>query len=97
MLIYNLPEAVRESDLAKLSFAAELATAFYGAGDNNNNADGNSLDGTADGAAPALEPGAMLWLIQRDFLEGGSPEAALRAALAQVSAATSLSMDRSRK
>jgi hypothetical protein len=85
VLIYNLPEAVRESDLAKLSFAAELATAFYGAGDNGDG-NGDGVDGAAGAAdaAPALEPGAMLWLIQRDFLEGGSPKAALRAALAQV-------------
>jgi Guanylate-binding protein, N-terminal domain len=28
-LVYNLAEAVRESDIEKLSFAVELATAFY--------------------------------------------------------------------
>lgn len=28
-LIYNLAEAVRESDIEKLAFAVELATAFY--------------------------------------------------------------------
>ncbi|KAL4527503.1 hypothetical protein Ndes2526A_g08714 [Nannochloris sp. 'desiccata'] len=29
VLIYNLPESIRESDVEKLSFAAELAKAFY--------------------------------------------------------------------
>lgn len=29
LLIYNLPETVRESDIEKLSFAVELAEAFY--------------------------------------------------------------------
>lgn len=31
VLIYNLPESIRESDLEKLSFAVELAKAFYSA------------------------------------------------------------------
>ena len=29
LLIYNLPETVRESDIEKLSFAVELAEAFF--------------------------------------------------------------------
>ena len=29
LLIYNLPETVRESDIEKLSFAVELAQAFF--------------------------------------------------------------------
>lgn len=29
VLIYNLPETIRESDIAKLSFAVELAQSFY--------------------------------------------------------------------
>lgn len=29
LLIYNLPETIRESDIAKLSFAVELAGGFY--------------------------------------------------------------------
>lgn len=29
VLVYNLPEAIRESDLEKLSFAVELSKAFY--------------------------------------------------------------------
>lgn len=33
VLVYNLPEAIRESDLEKLSFAVELSKAFYDADD----------------------------------------------------------------
>ena len=29
VLIYNLPETIRESDISKLSFAVELAQGFY--------------------------------------------------------------------
>lgn len=29
VLVYNLPETVRESDIEKLSFAVELAEGFY--------------------------------------------------------------------
>lgn len=29
LLIYNLPEAIRESDIQKLSFAVDLAEGFY--------------------------------------------------------------------
>ena len=29
VLVYNLPETVRESDIQKLSFAVELAEGFY--------------------------------------------------------------------
>ena len=29
VLVYNLPETVRESDVEKLSFAVELADAFF--------------------------------------------------------------------
>ena len=29
LLVYNLPETIRESDVAKLSFAVELAQGFY--------------------------------------------------------------------
>lgn len=29
LLIYNLPETIRESDVSKLSFAVDLAAGFY--------------------------------------------------------------------
>lgn len=70
ILIYNLPESIRESDLEKLSFAAELAKAFYGHGD--------------DGSKNSVEPTSMIWLIQRDFLEGDSLQITLEHALQKV-------------
>jgi hypothetical protein len=30
VLIYNLPETVREADISRLSFAVEIAEEFYG-------------------------------------------------------------------
>jgi hypothetical protein len=36
------------------------------------------------GASSAIEPGSMLWLIQRDFLEGKSVEAMVKESLAPV-------------
>ena len=67
VLIYNLPESIRESDLEKLSFAAELAKAFYGNGKRN-----------------SVEPASMIWLIQRDFLEGDTLQETLERALHKV-------------
>ncbi|KAK9834025.1 hypothetical protein WJX81_004222 [Elliptochloris bilobata] len=70
VLIYNLPETIRESDIEKLSFAVQLAEGFY--------ADAQGA------AAGAVEPANMLWLIQRDFLEGKTVAAMLAEALAAV-------------
>lgn len=69
ILIYNLPESIRESDLEKLSFAAELAKAFYGEGGGKKN---------------SVEPTSMIWLIQRDFLEGDTLQETLERALRKV-------------
>lgn len=71
ILIYNLPESIRESDLEKLSFAAELAKAFYA----HNDSEGNKN---------SVEPTSMVWLIQRDFLEGDSLQQTLELALQKV-------------
>lgn len=72
LLVYNLPEALRESDVEKLSFATQLAGSLFSSSSSSSN-NKNSL-----------EPGSMLWLIQRDFLGGASPQAALDAALSKV-------------
>lgn len=72
VLIYNLPETIRESDLEKLSFAAELAKAFY------------STSGPESKGSKTIQPGSMIWLIQRDFLEGDSLQRTLENALRQV-------------
>jgi hypothetical protein len=84
VLIYNLPETIRESDISKLSFAVELAQGLYdryassaathaessGGGGTGHGHEGQL--GKPDGGgthAGSFEPGAMLWLIQRDFLQ----------------------------
>ncbi|XP_039684133.1 guanylate-binding protein 4 isoform X2 [Medicago truncatula] len=53
VLVYNLPETIREADISRLSFAVELAEEFYG---------------RVKGDDVAFEPAKLLWLIQRDFL-----------------------------
>mmetsp|Transcript_7092 Transcript_7092/g.20767 ORF Transcript_7092/g.20767 Transcript_7092/m.20767 type:complete len:616 (-) Transcript_7092:489-2336(-) len=70
VLVYNLPETVRESDIEKLSFAVELADAFFG----------ESQEGARQ---QGLEAGNMLWLIQRDFLQGKTVGAMVADALAE--------------
>ncbi|KAG1661270.1 hypothetical protein FOA52_003728 [Chlamydomonas sp. UWO 241] len=120
LLIYNLPETIRESDIGKLSFAVELANGLYERG-----VDGGTDGGTvtpggtpaattatatsqqlqqlrgkagsagAQGAAALplpgdaaragqFEPGAMLWLIQRDFLQGKTASDVVAEALSAV-------------
>jgi len=88
VLVYNLPEALRESDVEKLSFAAQLADALYdtaGSPPGTAVGDATHLPATATTPSPnAVAPGAMVWLIQRDFLGGPSAQEALDAALAAV-------------
>ncbi|CAL4936452.1 unnamed protein product [Urochloa decumbens] len=69
VLIYNLPETVREADISRLSFAVEIAEEFYG---------------RVKGQDVAFEPAKLLWLIQRDFLQGKSVQQMVNEALQQV-------------
>ncbi|KAL2535715.1 Guanylate-binding family protein [Forsythia ovata] len=69
VLIYNLPETIREADISRLSFAVELAEEFYG---------------RVKGQDVAFEPAKLLWLIQRDFLQGKSVQEMIDEALRQV-------------
>ncbi|XP_061369086.1 uncharacterized protein LOC133311966 [Gastrolobium bilobum] len=69
VLIYNLPETIREADISRLSFAVELAEEFYG---------------RVKGQDVAFEPAKLLWLIQRDFLQGKSVQEMVNEALQQV-------------
>eukprot|EP00882_Tetradesmus_deserticola_P022407 GHRQ01024311.1.p1 GENE.GHRQ01024311.1~~GHRQ01024311.1.p1 ORF type:complete len:488 (+),score=152.10 GHRQ01024311.1:293-1756(+) len=71
LLIYNLPETIRGSDVSKLSFVVELAEGFY---DHTNKSS----------VAVPVEPGSMLWVIQRDFLQGKSVQQLVADALAPV-------------
>ncbi|XP_049343401.1 uncharacterized protein LOC125807715 [Solanum verrucosum] len=69
VLIYNLPEMIREADISRLSFAIELAEEFYG---------------RVKGQDVAFEPAKLLWLIQRDFLQGKSVQEMVNEALQRV-------------
>ncbi|ESW16675.1 hypothetical protein PHAVU_007G176200 [Phaseolus vulgaris] len=69
VLIYNLPETIREADISRLSFAVELAEEFYG---------------RVKGQDVAFEPAKLLWLIQRDFLQGKSVQEMVNEALRRV-------------
>ncbi|OMO78358.1 hypothetical protein CCACVL1_14433, partial [Corchorus capsularis] len=69
VLIYNLPETIREADISRLSFAVELAEEFYG---------------RVKGQDVAFEPAKLLWLIQRDFLQGKSVQEMVDEALKHV-------------
>ncbi|KAJ0808465.1 putative guanylate-binding protein [Helianthus annuus] len=69
VLIYNLPETIREADISRLSFAVELAEEFYG---------------RVEGQDVAFEPAKLLWLIQRDFLQGKSVKQMVDEALRHV-------------
>ncbi|XP_043692711.1 guanylate-binding protein 4-like [Telopea speciosissima] len=69
VLIYNLPETIREADISRLSFAVELAEEFYG---------------RVKGQDIAFEPAKLLWLIQRDFLQGKSVKQMVDEALLRV-------------
>lgn len=55
VLIYNLPETVKEADIEKLSFAVELAEEFHS---------------RIKGDDSSFQLPVLLWLLQRDFLEG---------------------------
>ncbi|KAJ8547577.1 hypothetical protein K7X08_011163 [Anisodus acutangulus] len=69
VLIYNLPETIREADISRLSFAVELAEEFYG---------------RVKGQDVAFEPAKLLWLIQHDFLQGKSVQEMVDEALRHV-------------
>lgn len=71
LLVYNLPETIRESDLEKLSFATELAEALF--------------DSPGEGGGATFAGTNMLWVIQRDFLQGKTPQQMLGEAMQLVS------------
>ncbi|XP_020256134.1 guanylate-binding protein 4 isoform X3 [Asparagus officinalis] len=68
-LIYNLPETIREADISRLSFAVEIAEEFYG---------------RVKGQDIAFQPAKLVWLIQRDFLQGKSVQEMVNEALKRV-------------
>ena len=92
VLVYNLPETVKEGDIEKLSFALELAREFSGRTKVRANeiARGEDASSFAKDSPFAYDdddddlgrwdasqlraflPDSLLWLIQRDFLEGST-------------------------
>lgn len=77
VLVYNVPEAVREDDIEKLAFVVELASEFFARV-------GGGSGGGAQPAAPAWAPPSLLWLIQRDFLQGADASEHVAATLRPV-------------
>lgn len=85
VLVYNLAETIRESDISKLSFAVELAQGLYqryeaggdkagssASSEGSGSGGSSSSSGGGGGAAETgatIDPGSMIWLIQRDFLQ----------------------------
>lgn len=72
VLIYNLPETIRESDISKLSFAVELASGLYDRfsdGDHDGPKSPFVTNQALQLRGRSFEPGSLLWLIQRDFLQ----------------------------
>ena len=110
-LVYNLAETIKQADIERLAFAAQLSQEFWrraqraggqvaserggegGAGKAGGGEDGDDEDGVGEGGGEAhgdssggeWRPPALLWLVQRDFLQGGSVEAYLQQALRQTS------------
>ena len=69
VLVYNLAETVKQADIERLAFAATLSREFWQRAQHGASAGGQWL------------PPALLWLVQRDFLQGGSVDAYLQEAL----------------
>ncbi|XP_065861045.1 LOW QUALITY PROTEIN: uncharacterized protein [Euphorbia lathyris] len=98
VLIYNLPETIREADISRLSFAVELAEEFYGRLGvlcseltvifNRTLFRGlavkHLMENRVKGQDVAFEPAKLLWLIQRDFLQGKSVQEMVHEALLRV-------------
>ncbi|XP_073292250.1 uncharacterized protein [Primulina huaijiensis] len=111
VLVYNLPETIREADVSRLSFAVELAEEFYGRFVLTSHliniwclsaltlhlnliySDDVSLlfvvsficiRNRVKGEDVAFEPAKLLWLIQRDFLQGKSVQEMVHEALQRV-------------
>ena len=111
-LLYNLVETIKEADIEKLAFVAQLATEFWRrthAREDAAAARRSLSERTAAAQPPAVQPSqqqpgrgsgrggsggrrhasewtppALLWLVQRDFLEGSSVNDYLQRALQPV-------------
>eukprot|EP00966_Prymnesium_polylepis_P333524 7388985-Prymnesium_polylepis.1 len=82
-MLYNLVETIKEADVEKLSFVAQLSQEFWrrsqqappAAGTAAGTAKGGGGKGRGKhGATKGAEwmPPSLLWLVQRDFLQGST-------------------------
>lgn len=93
VLVYNLAETIKQADIERLAFAATLSAEFWkrslpkrgGAGAVAGDAASSS---EASAGSTEWTPPALLWLVQRDFLQGGSVESYLHSALAPTAGST---------
>jgi len=76
VLVYNLAETIKQADIERLAFAATLSTEFW-----------KRAQRSAGGGGGVWRPPALLWLVQRDFLQGGSVEAYLHEAMVPTAGA----------
>lgn len=67
LLIYNLPETVKEADIEKLSFAVEIAEEFF---DRSTAEDSLGNRPSYRKRRGTFQMPHLLWLVQRDFLQG---------------------------
>ena len=84
VLVYNLVETIREADIDKLSFAAQLAEEFWRRA--STGGEEEARETVKASRQVDWRPPAMLWLVQRDFLQGGSVDEYLKEALKPVAA-----------
>ena len=101
VLVYNLAETIKQADIERLAFAAQLSHEFWrrahrpavdaaadGGEDGNGGTRGVDKNGGTGAGGGEWTPPALLWLVQRDFLQGGSVENYLQQALKPTSAST---------
>ena len=87
VLVYNLAETIKQADIERLAFAAQLSNEFWRRATQG----GGSSSSSSDEVAATLthwRPPALLWLVQRDFLQGGSVSAYLEEAMKPTDGAT---------
>ena len=94
VIVYNLAETIKQADIERLAFAAQLSHEFWRRAHRpavDGGEDGNGVVATGGGGGGSGEwtPPALLWLVQRDFLQGGSVENYLQQALNPTAASTS--------
>ena len=80
VLVYNLAETIKQADIERLAFASTLSAEFWKRTQHSAAGDASS-DGASSSAGDVWTPPALLWLVQRDFLQGGSVDSYLQAAL----------------